>query len=85
MSAAQVVTYKWLARHHQLPANVAKQILWAFAEAHAGKVAVTHLLSGYRTLSGGSQSTTGSPLDSGSGACTASARVRHIYSCVENE
>ena len=43
----QAVSYKWLARERSLPANLAKQLLFAFAEAHRGKVAATYLLAGW--------------------------------------
>ena len=43
----QVVTYKWLARHCAISASLAKQLLFAFAEAHHGKVAATYFLSGW--------------------------------------
>jgi DNA polymerase subunit Cdc27 len=43
----QVVTYKWLARHCAISAALAKQLLYAFAEAHRGKVAATYFLSGW--------------------------------------
>ena len=43
----QAVSYKWLARERKLPANLAKQLLFAFAEAHRGKVAATYLLAGW--------------------------------------
>ena len=43
----QAVSYKWLARERLLPANLAKQLLFAFAEAHRGKVAATYLLAGW--------------------------------------
>ena len=44
---SQAVSYKWLARERSLPANLAKQLLFAFAEAHRGKVAATYLLAGW--------------------------------------
>ncbi len=44
---AQAVSYKWLARERLLPVNLAKQLLFAFAEAHRGKVAATYLLAGW--------------------------------------
>jgi len=50
---AQAVSYKWLARERLLPANLAKQLLFAFAEAHRGKVAATYLLAGWAADVGG--------------------------------
>lgn len=44
---SQAVSYKWLARERSLPVNLAKQLLFAFAEAHRGKVAATYLLAGW--------------------------------------
>ena len=41
------MSYKWLARERSLPVNLAKQLLFAFAEAHRGKVAATYLLAGW--------------------------------------
>lgn len=54
---AQVVTYKWLARHCAISAALAKQLLYAFAEAHRGKVAATYFLSGW--TSGGTGGSSG--------------------------
>ena len=42
-----MVTYKWLARHFSLSAALAKQLLFAFAEAHRAKADITYLLSGW--------------------------------------
>ena len=42
-----MVTYKWLARHFSLSAALAKQLLFAFAEAHRSKADITYLLSGW--------------------------------------
>ena len=47
LCSVQVVTYKWLARHCAISAALAKQLLYAFAEAHRGKVAATYFLSGW--------------------------------------
>ena len=43
----QSVSYKWLAREYELPVNLAKQLLFQFAEEHRGKVNVSYLLAGW--------------------------------------
>lgn len=43
---SQAVTCKWLARHHQMPINLAKQLLFAFVEQQGERVTPTYLLSG---------------------------------------
>ena len=45
--SVQCVSYKWISRHFDIPANHAKQILFQFAEAHKKKVSVTYLLAGW--------------------------------------
>ncbi len=45
-SSSQAVTCKWLARHHHIPINVAKQILFAFVEQQGAQVCPTYYLSG---------------------------------------
>ena len=57
LCSVQVVTYKWLARHCAISAALAKQLLYAFAEAHRGKVAATYFLSGWaKDVTAGSDS-----------------------------
>ena len=43
----QSVSYKWLAREYELPVNLAKQLLFQFANEHRGKVNITYLLAGW--------------------------------------
>ena len=43
----QAVTYKWLARQNNIPANLAKQYLFAYAEGNRGKINTTYLLAGW--------------------------------------
>lgn len=52
----QVVTYKWLARHFGVSASLAKQLLFAFFEAHRSSVAATYFLSGWTKLDTGGNS-----------------------------
>ena len=42
-----MVTYKWLARQYGISANLAKQVLFAFFEAHRDAVAAMYLLAGW--------------------------------------
>ena len=43
----QIVSFKWLARHHGISAAAAKQHLQAFAKQHSKSVTVTYLLAGF--------------------------------------
>lgn len=43
---SQAVTCKWLARHHHIPINVAKQLLFAFVEQQGAQVCPTYFISG---------------------------------------
>lgn len=43
----QVVTYKWLARHHAIPYDVAKRVLYQFFTKQPQKVKAMFLLSGW--------------------------------------
>ena len=43
----QIVSFKWLARHHSISAAAAKQHLQAFAKQHSKSLTVTYLLSGF--------------------------------------
>ena len=43
----QSVSYKWLAREYELPVNLAKQLLFRFADEHRRKVNITYLLAGW--------------------------------------
>eukprot|EP00850_Spirogloea_muscicola_P002910 SM000011S19088 [mRNA] locus=s11:779153:781460:+ [translate_table: standard] len=43
----RVVSYKWLSRAFSLPSDVAKQVLYKFAESHKGRVEATYLAAGW--------------------------------------
>ena len=43
----QVVSFKWLAYHFEVPASLAKQILFTFLEQHSKEVSATYLLAGW--------------------------------------
>ena len=43
----QVVSYRWLARHFNVPANLSKRVLAQYAEQHKGRVKTTYLVSGW--------------------------------------
>lgn len=68
LARLQVVTYKWLARHFGLPASLAKQLLFAFVEAHRGKAAATYFLSGWTKETSGPQQQNGTAGAAGSHA-----------------
>ena len=42
----KAVTYKWLSRALSVHVNVAKQMLFAFAEKNSGKVDLVYLVAG---------------------------------------
>eukprot|EP00850_Spirogloea_muscicola_P001960 SM000007S20920 [mRNA] locus=s7:946100:948422:+ [translate_table: standard] len=43
----RVVSYKWLSRAFSLPSDIAKQVLYKFAESHKGRVEATYLVAGW--------------------------------------
>ncbi len=47
LSRSQVVSYRWLARHFNVPANLSKRVLAQYAEQHKGRVKTTYLVSGW--------------------------------------
>jgi DNA polymerase subunit Cdc27 len=43
-----MVSYKWVARQYDIPANYAKQLLFKLAESQRGKMQATYLLAGWQ-------------------------------------
>jgi DNA polymerase subunit Cdc27 len=80
--SVQVVTYKWLARHCAISASLAKQLLFAFAEAHRGKIAATYFLSGW-TKPVADASCSGSGGADGCGTAGGGSGRRHIAQLVD--
>eukprot|EP00884_Botryococcus_braunii_P011361 jgi/Botrbrau1/20225/Bobra.31_1s0022.1 len=51
----KMVSYKWVARNYDIPANLAKQLLFKLVESQRGKLQATYLLAGWTEGAQGSR------------------------------